>query len=213
MLMAKEQIPEVTQAKADLVVFLLNQVRYAIAIEPIQQIIEMVTITPVLKTEAWMEGVINYHGFSIPVINLRRHFGMTVLPYRWHTPIILVNIAQHQFGLIVDDVLDVLTLPAAQIVDPKIILPLGVPETPLLKGIIQGEDNITLMIDLSHLFDQVQVRALSAATGALHGDAPQPESAAPSKIKAKPAKKKQDTPAKAKPTNAVDIPAPTTDTK
>lgn len=179
MLMSKEQAPEVIQAKTNLVIFLLNQVHYAIAIEPIQQIIEMVTITPVLKTEAWMEGVINYHGFSIPVINLRRHFGMTVVPYRWHTPIILVNIAHHQFGLIVDDVLDVLTLPADQIVDPKVILPLGIPETPLLQGIIQSEDNITLMIDLSHLFDQVQVRALNAATGALRGQAQQP--AAPAK--------------------------------
>lgn len=174
MLMVKEQIPEVLQAKENLVVFLLNQVHYAIAIEPIQQIIEMVTITPVLKTESWMEGVINYHGFSVPVINLRRHFDMMVVPYRWHTPIILVNISQHQVGLIVDEVLDVLTLPADQIVDPKVILPLGMPDTPLLKGIIQTNENITLLLDLAHLFDQVQVHALNAATNALSGQSPQP---------------------------------------
>lgn len=190
MLTAKEHAIETLQAKTNLVVFLLNQIHYAIAIEPIQQIIEMVTITPVLKTEAWMEGVINYHGFSTPVINLRRHFDMAVVPYRWHTPIILVNIAQHQVGLIVDDVLDVLTLPAEQIIEPQRILPRGIPETPLLKGIIQTEDNITLLLDLEHLFDQVQVHALNAATGALNGQASQPQPAAALKIKAKTAKEK-----------------------
>ncbi len=175
MLMSQDQPPEVVQAKENLVVFLLNQVHYAIEIEPIKQIIEMVTITPVLKTETWMEGVINYHGLSVPVINLRRHFGMTVVPYRWHTPIILVNISNHQVGLIVDDVLDVLTLPAAQIMDPKVILPLGIPETPLLKGIIQTEETLTLLIDLTHLFDQMQVRALNVATSALSGHTSQPD--------------------------------------
>jgi len=177
MLMTKEQAPNVVQAKVNLVVFLLNRVHYAIDIEPIQQIIEMVTITPVLKTEAWMEGVINYHGFSIPVINLRRHFGMAVLPYRWHTPIILVNIEQHQVGLIVDDVLDVSSVAANEIVDPRAVLPLGMPDTPLLKGIIQTEENITLLLDLSHLFDQVQVRALSVATRSLSEPTPQPPTA------------------------------------
>lgn len=167
MLMTKESTPDILQNNTNLVIFRLNRIHYAIAIESIQQIIEMVTITPVLKTEAWMEGVINYHGASIPVVNLRRHFGMEVVPYRWHTPIILVNISDHSVGLIVDDVLDVAVISQEQIVGPHSILPPGVPETPLLKGIIQTEKNITLLLDPAHLFDQVQVRALSAAAEAL----------------------------------------------
>ena len=174
MLVSNGQAPHPIQTQENLVIFLLNQIHYAIFIEQLQQIIEMVTITPVLKTEAWMEGVINYHGSSIPVINLRRHFGMAVIPYRWHTPIILVNIAQHPVGLIVDDVLDVLTLPTEQIVAPKTILPPGTPETPLLKGIIQTEESMTLLLDLAHLFDPAQVRALNAAASALSETSPQP---------------------------------------
>ncbi len=185
MQVSQEQIIQTTLT--NLVIFRLNNVYYAIAIEPIQQIIEMVTITPVLKTQEWMEGVINYHGFSIPVINLRRHFGVEVVPYGWHTPIILVSIARHQVGLIVDDVLDVLAIPVEKIVNPQSILPVGIPEIPLLKGIIQVEKNITFLLDLEHLFDQMQVRALSAATGALNADAPQPASSV------KTAKKKRGT--------------------
>jgi chemotaxis signal transduction protein len=167
MLMTKESIPEIVQTKENLVIFRLNRIHYAVAIEYIQQIIEMVTITPVLKTEAWMEGVINYHGISIPVVNLRRHFGMEVVPYRWHTPIILVTIANHSVGLIVDDVLDVTAIFQDQIVDPHSVLPPGVPETPLLKSILHVENKVMLLLDLAHLFDQVQVRALTAAADAL----------------------------------------------
>lgn len=178
---------QIIQTITSLVIFRLNNVYYAIAIEPIQQIIEMVTITPVLTTQEWMEGMINYHGFSTPVVNLRRHFGVDVMPYGWHTPIILVSIASHQVGLIVDDVLDVLAIPTERIVDPQSILPVGIPEIPLLKGIIQAEKNITFLLDLEHLFDQMQVRALGVATGALNVDAPQPA------LPVKAAKKKRGT--------------------
>lgn len=167
MLMTQESIPSVLQNNENLVAFRLNRIHYAIAIEAIQQIIEMVMITPVLDTEVWMEGVINYHGSSIPVVNLRRHFKMEVVPYSWHTPIILVNILERPVGLIVDDVLDVMAVPQEQIVSPCSIIPQGLPGISLLKGIIQTEDKIILMLDLAHLFDQVQVGVLSATAEAL----------------------------------------------
>src|SRR6185295_6288410 len=110
MLTIKENTPNILQNKTNLVIFRLNRIDYAITVESIQQIIEMVIIIPVLNTEEWMEGVINYHGASVPVVNLRRHFGMEVEPYRWHTPIILVNISDRRVGLIVDEVLDVLAI-------------------------------------------------------------------------------------------------------
>ena len=171
MLMTKDYTSNIASDVANLVIFRLNHVHYAIAIEPIQQIIEMVTITPVLKTEAWMEGIINYHGIPTPVINLRRHFGMDVVSYHWHTPIILVNLSDHQVGLIVDDVLDVLAFSPEQIADPRSILPDSIPVTPLLKGIIQIEKNVVLFLDQAYLFDQTQVTALSAAAETLREQA------------------------------------------
>jgi purine-binding chemotaxis protein CheW len=167
MLMTEENTLSIAKNSENLVVFRLNRIYYAIAIEAIQQIIEMVMITPVLDTESWMEGVINYHGSSIPVVNLRRHFKMEVVPYSWHTPIILVNILDRPVGLIVDDVLDVTAIAPEQIVSPCSIIPQGLPGISLLKGIIQTGDKLILMLDLAHLFDQVQVRVLSATAEAI----------------------------------------------
>jgi purine-binding chemotaxis protein CheW len=205
MLATKESIPDILQNKSNLVTFRLNRVHYAIAIEPLQQIIEMVTITPVLSTEAWMEGVINYHGLSIPVVNLRRHFGLEVVPYRWHTPIMLVNISGRLVGLIVDDVLDVLAVPKDQISDPRAILPAGIPETSLLKGIIQMGENITLLINLAHLFDQRQVRVLGAVADVLT-EQPDAKVEAQAPVK-KPAAKKKGGSAKGKARKTVETPS------
>lgn len=172
MLMTKQTTPYVLENGETLVIFRLNQIHYAITVEAIQQIIEMVTITPVLTTQTWMEGVINYHGHSVPVVNLRRHFGMEVVPYRWHTPIILVNILDRLVGLVVDDVLDVALVSREQIVSPYSIIPPGVMGTPLLESIILIDNKIILLLDLAHLFDQRQVQALAVAVEKVEG---QPE--------------------------------------
>lgn len=172
MLMTKESAPDVLKNTENLVVFQLNLIHYAITVETIQQIIEMVTIIPVITTQTWMEGVINYHGHSVPVINLRRHFGMEVIPYGWHTPIILVNIHDRLIGLIVDDVLDVTAVSRDEITSPYSIIPPGVLGTPLLESIILNGNKIILMLDLAHLFDQSQVQALAVAVETL-GEQPE----------------------------------------
>jgi len=166
--MATAQQPLNTlQEKINLVTFRLNAVHYAFAVESIQEIIEMVTITPILKSEPWLEGVINYHGSFLPVVNLRCHFGMEAIPHHWHTPIILAHIASRPVGLIVDEVLDVVAFSLKQIVAPLSILPASVPEHLLLKGIVQAEGQTILFLDLAHLFNPEQIQALEAATRAL----------------------------------------------
>jgi len=164
---SKQSDLNILQGDEHLVVFRLNQIHYAIRVDAIQQIIEMVTITPVIETEAWMEGVINYHGRSIPIIDLRRYFRMEVLPYGWHTPIILVNVLEYTVGLIVDDALDVSAISSEKIIDPRSIIPPGIPETPLLKNIILSNNKIILWLNLDHLFDQIQVQALAVTVETL----------------------------------------------
>lgn len=190
MLMTKQNIPDVVQRGENLVVFRLNLIHYAISVDVIQQIIEMVTIIPVLTTKGWMEGLINYHGHSVPVINLRRHFGLEVTPYHWHTPIILVNILDRLVGLIVDDVLDVTVVSQEQIVNPYSIIPRGILGTALLKSIIVVGNKTILLLDLAHLFDQNQVDALAVTVDTL-GEQPGQVTGKKTKKKAEKTAKKE----------------------
>jgi purine-binding chemotaxis protein CheW len=56
--------------------FTLAEEEYGITIIKIREIIGMMTITPVPRTPEFVQGVINLRGKVIPVIDLRRKFGM-----------------------------------------------------------------------------------------------------------------------------------------
>jgi chemotaxis signal transduction protein len=66
---------------------------YGMPVADVMQIIEMLTITPLPQLPLPLKGVINLHGQMIPVMDLRRRFGLPDQPYGLHTPIILADLA------------------------------------------------------------------------------------------------------------------------
>jgi purine-binding chemotaxis protein CheW len=146
-----------------LVAFRLDQQTYALHIEPIVQIIEMVTIMPIPQISNRVEGVINVRGAPVPVVNLRRYLGLPEAALQLHTPIILAQVGELMVGLIVDEVLDVLNLPGGQIARPAEILPEGLGGAPILQGLAHTPDGMVLLLDLEHLFLPHQAQALAQA--------------------------------------------------
>lgn len=154
----------------DLVTFRLEQQKYALPIEPIRQIIEMITITPVPQVKEFIEGVINFHGKPVPVVNLRHQLSLPRMQLQLHTPIVLVTIANRLVGLIVDEVLDVINLSASQIVSPQSVMPVEVGDIPVVQGLIQLEGETILYLDTNHLFAPREVRQIAAAAEAFSHD-------------------------------------------
>jgi purine-binding chemotaxis protein CheW len=150
--------------RQDLVAFRLEKQTYALPIEPIVQIIEMVAITPIPQLDAVVEGVINVHGEAVAVVKLRRHFGLPDAPLQLNTPILLVRIGGQTIGLIVDEVADVFNLPTDQIVQLDEILPQELGDAPIFRGLTYVADNAVLMLDPDELFrpDQLEILAQAA---------------------------------------------------
>jgi len=134
-----------------LVTFRLDRQICALPIEPIVQIIEMVTITPIPQANRSVEGMINVRSVVVPVINLRRHLGMPEAGLQLNTPAILVQVGEQMIGLMVDQVLDVLTLTADQVACPADILPGELGDIPILDGLAQTPQGMVLLFDLEHL--------------------------------------------------------------
>jgi len=65
-----------TQQEEQLVVFGLANEHYGVDIGRVQEIIRMQAITEVPRAPQFVEGVINLRGGIIPVIDLRKRFGM-----------------------------------------------------------------------------------------------------------------------------------------
>jgi purine-binding chemotaxis protein CheW len=101
-----------TTSSADLVTLLTfvvaNQV-YGLPVTNVVRIIEMVTVTHLPDVPDTIQGIINLQGKAVPVMDIRRRFGLSHKPYGLHTPIILASLdKERMLGLIVDTVEDVL---------------------------------------------------------------------------------------------------------
>ncbi len=102
--------------------FALSSEEYGIGIMKVREIIGMMAITPVPRTPVFLRGVINLHGKAIPVVDLRRKFGMGSKDLSDRTCIIVVDTAGQagaiQMGMLVDAVSGVLNIKGADFEEP-----------------------------------------------------------------------------------------------
>jgi purine-binding chemotaxis protein CheW len=92
-------------------VFKLNNNEFGIDICKITTIIEKdMNIARVPKLPAFLKGVINLRGEIIPVISLRKRFGLADDVYDENTRIIIVKLDEFSAGIIVDSVAEVVEL-------------------------------------------------------------------------------------------------------
>ena len=94
-----------------LVVFLLDGNYYGVDINIVEGIIKMQAITVVPNTASFIEGVTNLRGNILPVVNLRRRFGLEAASNLEDCQIVIVNLSDTHVGIIVDMVSEVLQVP------------------------------------------------------------------------------------------------------
>jgi purine-binding chemotaxis protein CheW len=150
--------------RQNVVAFRLDEQTYALPIEPIVQIVEMVAITPIPQLSQVVEGVINLHGEAVAVVKLRRHLGLADAPLQLNTPILLAQISGQTIGLIVDEVTDVFNLPADQVVRLGEILPEELGNAPIFRGLTYVANDAMLMLEPDQIFrpDQLEILAQAA---------------------------------------------------
>jgi purine-binding chemotaxis protein CheW len=96
---------------------------YGLAVTEVAQIIEMVTLIHLPQTPLGIQGVFNWHGRIVPVIDLRLRLGLPFISYQLHTPIILAHRQESIVGLIVDRVEAVVEIPATDLETGEAMIP------------------------------------------------------------------------------------------
>ena len=91
---------------------------YALEIAAVVEIIEYSVPTNVPETPDYIAGMINLHGHIVPVIDIRTRFRKNPKDDTARKCIIIVNIGNNQLGLIVDNVIDLITINPANLTDP-----------------------------------------------------------------------------------------------
>jgi purine-binding chemotaxis protein CheW len=98
--------------------FNLGEETFGLDILRVQEIKGYSTITPIPNAPPHVIGLMNLRGAVIPIIDLRRKFGMAAVAYTKFTVIIVVTVGSKVSGLMVDAVSDVLDLKASEIAPP-----------------------------------------------------------------------------------------------
>lgn len=92
------------------VVFKLGKEDYGLDIQKVTTIERIMTAARVPKTPDFIKGVINLRGEIIPIMDLRAKFGLPPVEETDETRIIILKFDEITFGIIVDEVDEVLDL-------------------------------------------------------------------------------------------------------
>jgi purine-binding chemotaxis protein CheW len=136
----------------DMVAFHIDKQIYTLPIEIIHQVIDMVAITPIPEKNDSIKGIFNFHGTTIPVVNLRNFLNLTEIPVQLHSPMILVSFSGQIIGLIVDKVIGVVSYPMEAILSPEDLLPADLGKIQILDGVIQSPEGFFMLLNLENLF-------------------------------------------------------------
>lgn len=139
-----------------LVSFKIDNEEYAVDILSVQEINRMGQITKIPRSGENIEGVINLRGKVIPVVNLRRKFGLPETGNGIDGRIMVVDVNGLIMGIIVDAVSEVLRVPEETIEPPPQIAS-GI-NTDFIRGVGKLETRLVILIDLNRLIDTEKIK-------------------------------------------------------
>ncbi|WP_031518037.1 chemotaxis protein CheW [Desulfofalx alkaliphila] len=138
-----------------IVVFQLHNQTYGIDITSVREIIRMEEITEIPNAPDFLEGIINLRGGIVPIIDLGKRFGLVSGERTSQSRIIIVQVSNQIFGMIVDSVQEVLRVPASSIEPPPPML--GGVDAAYLRGVALLEERLVILLEHSRiLFEKEQ---------------------------------------------------------
>lgn len=144
--------------------FVMDQELFAVEIDSVREVLELTTITRVPRTPEFMRGVINLRGNAVPVVDMRRKFGMPKTEDTINTCIIILEIESENevslMGALVDAVREVIEIRSEDIQPaPK----MGTAVSPsFIKGMGRQGDEFVIILDIQKLFSIQELTTMQA---------------------------------------------------
>lgn len=131
---------------AQLVIFIVAKEYYGLDIAVVKEVITLRPITAVPRAPAFVEGVTNLRGKVLPVIDLRKRFGLPTGEVTRHSRIVVVEINDTMVGMLVDAVSKVLTVPEGAIEPPSPLV--TTVDSAFITGIAKVDDLLIILLDV-----------------------------------------------------------------
>lgn len=142
-----------------LVVFRLEEQRYALPLETVERIVRAAELVPLPEAPPIVLGVLDVAGRVLPVLNVRRRFGLRERDIAPEDHFLIARAGVRAVVLVVDEVQGVVDRPRSEIIDSEQIVP-GAERFP---GIVRLADGLVLIHDPEKFLSLDEARALDRA--------------------------------------------------
>ncbi len=148
--------------------FMLDGEEYGVDILRVQEIKGWDKVTRIPRTPDYVLGVINLRGSVVPILDLRRRFGLETIAFGPTTVVIVVRVAGghdgRTVGMVVDAVSDVYHVNLADCKPPPDVC--GSVDTVFVKGLATVENKMLILLDIDRLIVNSLADDLSPGTEA-----------------------------------------------
>ena len=132
--------------------FTLHGEEYGVSILGVHEIIRYQELTRVPQSPVFVEGVLNLRGQVIPVVNLRKKFGLPESEPTNSTRIMVVDLDGKTIGMVVDEVKEVQLIESESISEAP---PMGTTvNTEFILCIAKLEDHLKILLDVNKVLSE-----------------------------------------------------------
>jgi len=141
-----------------LVTFHVGDEEFGVEILEVREINRMMEITRVPHAPDFVEGVINLRGQVIPVVDLRKRFGLGAIERDKNARIVVVELQDKVVGFLVDSVSEVLRVPRSVVEPPPPIV--GGIDSEYIEAVVKLDDRLLILLDLQKLLTKNEAQEL-----------------------------------------------------
>lgn len=162
----EQKVEELVQ----LVVFSLDNEEYAVPIEDLREIIRIPDIAPVPNSPDFIRGILNLRGTIVVVIDLEKRFHLVREGKDISSHIIITQIKESTYGVIVDKVSEVLRVPVSKIQQTPSLVSSKI-EAGYLKGVAVLEEGaekksrLIIILDLQKMLAEEEMLRIGTLVG------------------------------------------------
>lgn len=144
-----------------IVTFRLGTELFAADIGSVERVLKYDPPRSIPNVPDWIEGVIDYQGRVVPVVDLRRRFELPASPPGPHTRMLVLTTGEELVAVVVDAVLDVRPLEEAELAAPPAFFRGLAAE--YLRGLARRDGELVVVLDAERLLSSRERLVLEPA--------------------------------------------------
>ena len=148
--------------KSKLLIFQLDDDKYALYADEVERIIRAVEILPLPGAPQIVCGIINLAGIIVPVFDIRSRFNLPLREVHINDRIIIINSKKRRVSILVDSAEELIEFPQEELINPDQILP----DLNYIDGVVKLKTGLVLVnninkfltIDEEEILDKVLIQ-------------------------------------------------------